>query len=150
LSNANQADRARLSCLPLLLIVDDDPEIRFLYTAILKKHFRLVVAEDGEVGLARALETPPDLILTDQNMPGCTGVEMVKRMRQISALRQIPIVVSSAYLNEELEKQFAALGIEHFLDKPCQRAELVRIVSITLIKDQSMTHPRGLAPSATA
>jgi CheY-like chemotaxis protein len=129
------------------LIVDDDPEVRFLYSRLLKKYFRLVVAEDGEVGLARALETGPDLILTDQNMPICTGVEMVKRMRQIAALQQIPIVVSSAYLNEELEKQFTALGIEHFLDKPCLGDELAKIASIPLTRSIPRTGPGGMATS---
>jgi CheY-like chemotaxis protein len=122
---------------PLLLIVDDDPEIRFLYCALLKKHFRLIVANDGEAGLNRALEAAPDLILTDQNMPICSGVEMVKRLRQIPALQQIPIIVSSAYLNAELERQFTALGIEHFLDKPCLGEELLKIASIQFIKRSS-------------
>jgi CheY-like chemotaxis protein len=117
---------------PLLLIVDDDPEIRFLYCALLKKHFRLIVANDGEAGLNRALEAAPDLILTDQNMPICSGVEMVQRLRQIPALQQIPIIVSSAYLNAELEQQFTALGIEHFLDKPCLGEELLKIASMQL------------------
>jgi CheY-like chemotaxis protein len=118
--------------LPLLLIVDDDPEITYLYGALLKKYFRLMMAADGEAGLKRALEAAPDLIVTDQNMPLCTGVEMVTRMRQIPALQQIPIIVSSGYLNDRLEEQFVALGVEHFLDKPCLGEDLLKIASLHL------------------
>jgi CheY-like chemotaxis protein len=124
-------------CLPLLLIVDDDPDIRHLYVALFKKHYRLIQAEDGEAGLARALEARPDLILTDQNMPLCTGLEMVTRIRQSSDLQSVPIVVSSAYLNPALEKQFRALGVEHFLDKPCRGDELLKIVSAQSSRSRS-------------
>jgi CheY-like chemotaxis protein len=147
-SYASQADPLLPQCLPLLLIVDDDPEIRYLYSVLLKKYFRLIGAEDGEAGLTRALEVTPDLILTDQNMPVCTGVEMVQRMHQIPALQQVPIVVSSGYMNAELEKQFAALGVRHFLDKPCRGEDLVKILSMHLTKGSPRAQARGLAPSA--
>ncbi len=117
-------------CLPLLLIVDDDPDIRHLYCRVLTKYFRVVMAHNGETGLARALETVPDLVLTDQNMPVCSGLEMVKRMREIPALHRVQVIVSSAYMNAELKEQFTALGVQHFFDKPCGRSELVRIASL--------------------
>ncbi len=129
-------------CLPLLLIVDDDPDIRQLYSVLLKKHFRLMVANDGDTGLALALEVAPDLILTDQNMPICSGVEMLKRMREVPALQQVPVVVSSAYLNPELEKQFAALGVQYFLDKPCRGEELLKIALAGAL-------PPGCTPAPT-
>jgi CheY-like chemotaxis protein len=115
--------------LPIILVVEDDPDMQHLYRVLLTKCFRVVVAPDGEVGLTRALEIRPALILTDQNMPICTGLEMVRRMRAIPALRHIQVLVSSAYMNPELEREFAALGVKHFLNKPCSREELLHIVS---------------------
>jgi CheY-like chemotaxis protein len=63
------------------------------------------------------------------------------RMRQIPALRHVPIVVSSGYMNAELEEQFAAMGVKHFLDKPCCGEELVKVASMQIASDHVQGTP---------
>jgi CheY-like chemotaxis protein len=122
---------------PLILIVDDDARIRELYCTLLRKHFRVAEAEDGHIGVTQAQELRPDLILTDQTMAGCSGLEMVRRIREIPGLCSVRVVVSSGFMSPQLEKDFAAAGVRHFLNKPCRWQDLVRIVEGSLNQAES-------------
>jgi CheY-like chemotaxis protein len=113
--------------LPLILIVEDDERIRKLYRILLKKHLRVAEADNGRDGVARAEQLMPDLILTDNYMPGWSGLEMVRQIREIPRLRNIHVIVSSGFLDTELQRAFAALGVRHFLAKPCHWKELTQI-----------------------
>jgi CheY-like chemotaxis protein len=132
--------------LPLLLIVEDDSNLRFLYAELLKNHFRITEAEDGESGLSKASELLPDCILTDHRMPRCTGVEMVERIRNIPALQRIPIVVTSGCLDPASHKRFIQQGVTCFLDKPVRCDELLAILAgpATMTQDAPNSLPQVL------
>jgi CheY-like chemotaxis protein len=59
--------------------------------------YTVISAQDGQEGLARLESDPPDLIITDIEMPNLDGIDLIKRLRQRPNLNQIPIVVVSAY-----------------------------------------------------
>jgi CheY-like chemotaxis protein len=65
-----------------------------------------------------------DLILTDLQMPGPSGLELVQRLRD--AGERAPVLVMTGYNDQETARRLRERGIEHFLDKPFEEGELLR------------------------
>lgn len=81
-----------------ILVVDDEADIALTLKAFIELHgFRVLTAFDGLEGLHKALDEPPDLVVTDITMPRMDGLELVNRMRASAALRMVPIIVISAH-----------------------------------------------------
>jgi CheY-like chemotaxis protein len=107
--------------------VDDEFGIADTLSSILTDEgYRVVVAMNGEQGLARMAEVMPDLVLVDFMMPVMSGPEMVREMRASADLRAIPVVmmsaVAEAMVREECE--FTA-----FLRKPFDLEALLKIIT---------------------
>jgi CheY-like chemotaxis protein len=84
--------------MPKVLIVEDNADARDLLALVLTDEgFTVVAAENGLAGLALAKAERPDLIVTDISMPILDGVEMIKQIREVSELKNVPIVAVSAY-----------------------------------------------------
>ncbi len=80
-----------------VLVVDDDPVSRDLLRPVLEAEgWAVDVAEDGQAGLRRVAEAPPDLILLDLMMPGINGFEVAAELHRNEAWRSIPVVVMTA------------------------------------------------------
>jgi CheY-like chemotaxis protein len=80
-----------------ILVVDDEPDQRFLTRRVLERAGHEVKdAENGAVGLAVASDWTPDLIITDLMMPVMDGPELIRRLRRDPATARIPIVATSA------------------------------------------------------
>lgn len=67
---------------PRILVIDDDPTIRQLMAGLLKSHFEVTVAENGEEGYQLAIERPPHVVLIDVNMPHWDGLETLQKFRE--------------------------------------------------------------------
>src|SRR6185503_6446259 len=80
-----------------ILAIDDDPGVLNVMKRLLGGTYDLTVASDGEQGLALALLSPPDLILTDFAMPDMTGREVLRRVRQESSLENVPVIVVTSH-----------------------------------------------------
>jgi CheY-like chemotaxis protein len=76
----------------VVLIVDDTPTNVAVIAGVLKDSFRTKVATNGEKALAIAAAEKPDLILLDVMMPGMDGYEVCRRLKDIPATRDIPII----------------------------------------------------------
>jgi two-component system phosphate regulon response regulator PhoB len=86
------------SVLPLVLIVDDDPDARAVHAEILdRRGFRTVEASDGESGIETAIAARPDVILMDYSMPGMSGVEAAQRLKRDERTQKIPIVMLTGF-----------------------------------------------------
>ena len=102
-----------------ILAVDDEPAIaqsmRFIFPGPL---FQLASVLDGEAALTKMENEPEpfDVIITDNNMPGVTGVELVRLLRE----RKFPgkIMVLSAHLSAELRAAYDQLEVDAMVDKP--------------------------------
>ncbi len=83
---------------PTVLYVEDHPVNVLLMQALFAKrpHARLVVATCGEDGLRAAIEEQPQLLLLDLRLPDCHGVELLQRLREQPALREVPAVAVTA------------------------------------------------------
>ncbi|WP_437648399.1 hybrid sensor histidine kinase/response regulator [Sorangium sp. So ce362] len=122
---------------PLALVVEDAPVARELLCGILRAlGLRVEEASDGREGLARARATPPDVVLTDIEMPYMNGLEMVAELRRTPALARVPVVVLTTQTTATHAQNVAALrglGVRAVLSK--QRfveEELRRIIAESL------------------
>lgn len=101
------------------LLVDDYAEIRLLMRMVLDSHGdELFVAGEatcGEEALQLLDDCDPGVVVLDQMMPGLTGLETAARIR--ARRPELPLVVCSAYLDEELRAEARALGIAELLTK---------------------------------
>lgn len=102
-----------------ILVVDDTPDNLSLLTDLLKEHYKVLVANNGETALqiARGAKRP-DLILLDIMMPGMSGYEVCQTLKGEAATRYIPIIFLSAMDSPEEEEMGFALGAEDFIRKP--------------------------------
>ncbi|MAH07395.1 hypothetical protein CMI38_04055 [Candidatus Pacearchaeota archaeon] len=76
-----------------VLVVDDDEGMRNSYELLFRAvDYECICAEDGNEGLAKALEHNPDLIISDRNMPNMNGYEMALRLRGDEGTKPIPLI----------------------------------------------------------
>ncbi len=109
-----------------ILVVDDSETIRTLLTGELaKRDFEVSVAENGAQALKKAVETRPDLIISDINMPEMDGWEFCWRVRKHQATRSIPFLFLSD--RDEVSDRVRGLeiGAEDYITKPFQIQDLV-------------------------
>jgi two-component system KDP operon response regulator KdpE len=123
--------------LPRILIVDDEVTIRrFLHTILASKDFCLHEAETGHAGLAAAATFRPDIMLLDLGLPDMDGIEVIRRIREWSAL---PIIVLS--VRERENDKIAALdaGADDYLTKPFGVGELLARIRAALRRNLQQT-----------
>jgi two-component system cell cycle response regulator DivK len=102
-----------------ILIVEDSKLNRRLLEAVLKPHgYRLLVAEDGEAGVALAQTEKPDLILMDVLLPGIDGYEAAGRLRADPETQHIVIVALTASASSEQQDRALAAGCDGYIPKP--------------------------------
>ena len=111
---------------PRLLLVEDEPTLRQLLTELLRADYELLVAPDGERAWELAVQAqPPDLVLSDVEMPGMNGIELTRRLRALDGTATVPILLFSA--NNRLPTLLEGLevGADDFLLKPFRPQELL-------------------------
>jgi CheY-like chemotaxis protein/anti-sigma regulatory factor (Ser/Thr protein kinase) len=108
-----------------LLFVEDDELCRALGLAQLSGFFkRIVVAKNGKEGLQSFHDYSPDIILTDQNMPGLTGLEMVQIIRVTN--QKTPVILITANMDYQMLVEAINLGVTRFVPKPYKTELLIR------------------------
>jgi CheY-like chemotaxis protein len=102
----------------ILYVEDNDDNVYVLKRFSSIVGFDLIVAADGEQGIAMAAETSPDLILMDQSLPGIDGWEAARRIKASPVTRHIPVIALTANaMSGDREKALAA-GCDDFDTKP--------------------------------
>ena len=113
-----------------LLIVEDDAQIRrFLRAGLAADAYALHEAETGERALAEAAISPPELVILDLGLPDIDGVEVVRRLREWSA---VPILVLSARSQEAEKIKALDAGADDYLTKPFGMGELLARIRVAL------------------
>lgn len=108
----------------VVLVVDDEPDIRSLARLVLEvsgHHVRVIEAADGPSALAAVAQQRPDLAVVDQMMPGQDGISLIIALLALHP--GLPIVLSSAALDARLADRAEAAGVRWILPK----VELVRL-----------------------
>jgi two-component system KDP operon response regulator KdpE len=115
---------------PLILLIEDEkPVHRFLGASLPAHGFRLLGAETGLEGLARAADYNPDVVLLDLGLPDVDGLEVVRRLREWS---RVPILVLSARGQEKDKIAALDAGADDYLTKPFSTGELLARIRVAL------------------
>lgn len=102
-----------------ILVVDDAPLIRGIIVQVLKKYGYLVeAAENGQQAIECFIEHPPDLILMDADMPVVDGVTACARIRHLSPLKCLPIIMVTSFGGPEWVDRAYAAGATDYVVKP--------------------------------
>lgn len=114
---------------PLVLVVEDNVDMREFIAATLRPHYRIGTAGNGREGVEKTLALQPDLILSDLMMPLLSGDEMVVELRSQPATRDIPIVIITAKADEAMRLRLLQEGVQDYLNKPFSTDELLARIS---------------------
>ncbi|WP_256645458.1 Hpt domain-containing protein [Thermomonas paludicola] len=126
---APQLPAAEQRRVPLVMVVDDSVTMRKVTGRVLERHsFEVATAKDGIDALERMAEVVPDLMLLDIEMPRMDGYELATAMKADPRLRNVPIVMITSRTGEKHRQRALELGVERYLGKPYQEAELMRNV----------------------
>jgi CheY-like chemotaxis protein len=111
--------------MPKILIADDSPvQIHLLASSLKSKGFEVLIAEDALQAGMLALRQAPDAIVLDINMPGGSGIEVLKRLRRSTKTREIPVIVVSGSCGPDVQEVAMQLGAVRCLSKPVDVDEL--------------------------
>jgi DNA-binding NarL/FixJ family response regulator len=136
---------------PVVLVVDDDPKLRMLIaTVFADAHARALEAESGEEALAIAADARPDLVVLDVHLPGMSGYEVCRTLKQRFG-NGLPIILLSGERMESFDRVAGLLlGADDYLVKPCAADELVaRARRLIRVRDAINAEARTLTKRET-
>lgn len=129
---------------PRILVVDDEPQIaRVLRTGLKTRGYDVHVAADGVSALETFDDWHPDLVVTDLAMPNMDGLELCRRLREVS---QLPIIVLSVRGEEKTKVEALDAGADDYVTKPFGMDELLARVRAHLRR--ALTPPQGEVSTA--
>jgi class 3 adenylate cyclase len=110
---------------PLVLVVDDNADMRGYVERILRKKYRIVLAKDGAEAFEQARRLRPELIVTDVMMPKMSGHDLLQAVRADKGLRSIPVIFLTARAGTEARIESLDAGADDYLSKPFDELELL-------------------------
>ncbi|MDE1958988.1 MAG: response regulator, partial [Xanthomonadaceae bacterium] len=114
---------------PLVMVVDDSITMRKVTTRVLERNdLDVITAKDGLDAVEKLQERVPDLMLLDIEMPRMDGYEVATYMKNDPRLKRVPIVMITSRTGEKHRQRALEIGVERYLGKPYQEAELLRNV----------------------
>ncbi len=123
--------------MPTILLVDDEPTIRYLLRASLEgRGYHLIEAADGLSALQAAQRDRPDLILLDIALPGLSGLEVCRRLKEDPATAATSILLLTGYVQQTEREAADRLGARGCIAKPFSPAALV-----TQVEEALASHP---------
>jgi len=112
-----------------ILVVDDDPEIvSMLSTRLTKRGYKVTTASDGHRALELAKRERPDLVLLDVMMPGKSGWEVARALKQDPVTQAIKIVMVTAIGERTNEMTSSIYGADAHIDKPLEFEKLEKMI----------------------
>jgi CheY-like chemotaxis protein len=111
--------------MPKILVADDSRfQAQLLVASLTERGHSVVVAQDTVQAGMLALRELPDAIVLDVNMPGGSGIEVLRRLRRSAKTRNIPIIIVSGSCDSDVANVAMELGAVRFLDKPVNIEQL--------------------------
>lgn len=124
---------------PLILVVEDNPDMNGYISKMLGRHYRVASAFDGEEGFTLANSLKPDLLITDMMMPRMNGERLVQALRSKPEMNSLPIIMLSAKADDALRVHLLENGVQDYLTKPFSDAELLARVGVFMAERQRTT-----------
>lgn len=118
-----------------ILIIEDEKNIRETIREILELNdYKIATAENGLIGVAKALQFKPDLIICDVMMPEMDGFETLKNVRSINEISHTPFVFLTAKTEKRDFREGMNSGADDFLNKPFNTKELLKVIELRITK----------------
>ncbi len=123
-----------------IFIIEDDPDINeILEDNLWREGYRLRTFTHGEKALDAIMKTPPDLIILDLNLPGMSGLEICKYIRNNEITADIPVIMLTAR-SEEIDKIIGfEVGADDYMTKPFSPRELLARIRVHLRRSKKLT-----------
>ena len=124
-----------------VLVVDDEAHLTYILSFKLQQMgLEVITASDGEEAYSLACAHPPDLIITDFQMPGLSGLELCLKLKQTPATADIPILMLTARGHRITPSELVRTNIQHLMPKPFSAREL-------MARTAEMLHDSGGSPA---
>lgn len=114
----SRSSRAELSTDKVLIIDDDDIQLRMLEKILVGEGYDVITFNNGGEALEAAFQHPPDMVLSDLLMPNLDGFEVIRRLKADQRTRSIPIILITAFDDRSSESKGLALGAVDYIVKP--------------------------------
>jgi signal transduction histidine kinase/CheY-like chemotaxis protein len=114
--------------LPLLLVVEDNADLQAFLKSQLTTLYRVETADNGEEGLAKALELQPDLVLSDIMMPKMDGIQLLDQLKNNLVTSHIPVILLTAKSAIESQIEGLEYGADYYITKPFRHDFLVAAI----------------------
>ncbi|GAA4269676.1 hybrid sensor histidine kinase/response regulator transcription factor [Hyunsoonleella aestuarii] len=113
---------------PIVLVVEDNLQLRQYIKSILKEKYKVLLAINGKKGLKKALNKVPDLIISDIMMPEMDGIELCNTLKNDTLTSHVPVILLTAKTGESNELKGLEVGADDFISKPFNSKILVKRV----------------------
>ena len=112
-----------------VLLIEDNTDCRELF-AMMVRHMgcEVLQADDGELGVQKALSERPDLIFMDIGMPNMNGMDAVSCLRESAVTKNTPIIIYTAWMGEKYRDAALKIGAHEVVTKPISFDELQKIL----------------------
>jgi DNA-binding response OmpR family regulator len=125
----------------IVLVVEDNPDLRSYITEKFRKLYKVIEAENGEIGLRKALEEIPDLVISDLMMPVMGGVEFCFKLKEHPALNHIPVIMLTAKADKDSRIEGLEAAADDYITKPFDSdLLLVRVKNLIRQRNELRKH----------
>ena len=127
-----------------ILVVDDSPALRhYVADCLARQGFEVSTADNGKIGLDKALQLRPALIVSDYEMPEMTGFELVHALKRSPLTRNIPVIMLTARESKRDMAQMRAAGASAYLVKPFAQDKCIAMVERTLAERRLLDYKKA-------
>ena len=139
MTRSPSSPRGRAARRPLILVVDDYPDNREMYSAYLRfRGLEVIEAANGTEALQHAFERTPDLVVMDLSLPGVDGWQATRALKMDPRTKHIPVIAVTGHALSGASERATEAGCDAFLTKPCLPEDLLREI-------ERMLHGRDAA-----
>ncbi len=130
-----------------VLLIDDNPMILGMLSQALEKFAELDTTTDSAEGLLKVVESPPDLLIVDYQMPGMDGRQLVEKIKDRAATAKLPIILMATRADQNEKLKIVEDQVEDFLEKPFfvkdATARIKRVVDKIALEKMAREAPGG-------
>lgn len=125
---------------PLILIVEDNDELRHYLSLSLKNNYRVAEASNGKKAWSKIEAIQPDIIIADLRMPEMDGMELTKIIRNDSRTSHIPVILLTAVTDLDSKMEGLKIGADDYITKPFNSAFLLTRIENLLVQRKKLQH----------
>ncbi|ANQ86617.1 putative pilus biogenese protein [Azoarcus olearius] len=115
---------------PTVMVVDDSLTVRKITGRLLEREgYRVITAKDGVDALEKLIDTIPDVVLSDIEMPRMDGFDLVRNIRADARTHGVPVIMITSRLADKHRSYAQEVGANHYLGKPYQEEELLALIA---------------------